>query len=385
MSLKRSRSSTKTATSMRSRCRRASAWSSRSSASVRFGRPVSGSCSAAWRVTCSSRSRSTAMMISVATAVRNATSSSVNARGSRASTSRTPNGSSWPSIGTLRLLTTPSLSSVGDGLKRVSVARSSTIVGSPLRSVCQRARGLAQAERQRLRAGRPFGHADARRPGSGARRPRRARGRGRRRRRASRSPSAPPRSAARRGRGSRARSGRASATAFCWRARRASCCAARVRSVTSRATTSSGLDRAVLRADGHRLDGERQSVADELERAPLAVQRRPVVLEAELEHLVGDLGVELGHQAAAEHVRVEEAEAADRLAVGDEDPQLVIEQEDGGVRQVRGQRPVQRLGVADQPLGLVVARSRAPCGRSRPCAAKYRTPSTATVVQLRYR
>ena len=84
------------------------------------------------------------------------------------------------------------------------------------------------------------------------------------------------------------------------------------------------------------------------------MQPRPVVLEAELEHLVGDLGVQLGHEAAAEHLRVEEAEAADRLTVGDEDPQLVIEQEDRGVGQVRGQRPVQRLGVADQALLLVL-------------------------------
>ena len=38
-------------------------------------------------------------------------------------------------IGTLRLLTTPSSSSVGCALKRVSVAMSSTIVGPPVRRV----------------------------------------------------------------------------------------------------------------------------------------------------------------------------------------------------------------------------------------------------------
>ena len=48
------------------------------------------------------------------------------------------------------------------------------------------------------------------------------------------------------------------------------------------------------------------------------------------------------------------SEPADRLALGDEDPQVGIEQEDRGVGQVRRQRPVQRLGVADQPLGLVL-------------------------------
>ena len=51
---------------------------------------------------------------------------------------------------------------------------------------------------------------------------------------------------------------------------------------------------------------------------------------------------------------VEAAEAPDRLAVGHQDAQVVIEQEHARVGQVRRQRPVQRLGVADQLLGLVV-------------------------------
>ena len=156
------------------------------------------------------------------------------------------------------------------------------------------------------------------------------------------------------------------ATAFCWRARRASCCAAWVRSVMSRATTSSGLDGSVAGADGHRLDGERQALARELEGAPLTLQRGAVVLEAELEDLVGYLGVQLGHLASAEHVLVEEPEAPDRLAVGDEDTEFVIEEEDRGVRQVGGEGPVQRLGVADPQLGLARVRSRRFGGRSCP-------------------
>jgi hypothetical protein len=47
MILKRSRSSSSTATPLPLRLRRRSAWSMRSSASVRFGSPVNGSCSAA--------------------------------------------------------------------------------------------------------------------------------------------------------------------------------------------------------------------------------------------------------------------------------------------------------------------------------------------------
>ena len=54
-SLNRSRSSRSTATSRPSRRRRASAPSSRSSASARFGSPVSGSCSAAWRTSSSTQ------------------------------------------------------------------------------------------------------------------------------------------------------------------------------------------------------------------------------------------------------------------------------------------------------------------------------------------
>ena len=143
------------------------------------------------------------------------------------------------------------------------------------------------------------------------------------------------------------------ATAFCWRARRASCSATRVRSLTSRATTSRDSTVVVGGVHRHRLDGERHPVAGELEGSPLARQRGVVVLEAELEHVLRDLGVQLGHPAAAEHARVEEAEAPDRVAVGDQDPQVVIEEEDGRVGQVAGQRAVQRLRVADQLLGLL--------------------------------
>ena len=67
-----------------------------------------------------------------------------------------------------------------------------------------------------------------------------------------------------------------------------------------------GLDGPVAGADGHRLDGERQTLAGELEGAPLTLQRGAVVLEAELEDVVGHLGVQLGHLASAEHVLAEE-------------------------------------------------------------------------------
>ena len=53
-------------------------------------------------------------------------------------------------------------------------------------------------------------------------------------------------------------------------------------------------------------------------------------------------------------------QAPDRLAVGDEDPQVVIDQEHAGVRQVRGQRPVQRLtprGVGRRGAGDVLLRT----------------------------
>ena len=143
------------------------------------------------------------------------------------------------------------------------------------------------------------------------------------------------------------------ATAFCWRARRASCCAAWVRSVTSRATTSRDSTVSSPARTGTAWTANVSPSLANSKAPPLALQRGVVVLEAELEHVVGDLGVQLGHPAAAEHVRVEEAEAPDRLAVGDQDPQLVIEQEDGRVGQVAGQGPVQRLRVADQLLGLV--------------------------------
>ena len=175
------------------------------------------------------------------------------------------------------------------------------------------------------------------------------------------------------------------ATAFCWRARRASCCAAWVRSVTSRATTSSDSTAVVGGVHRHGLDGERQPVADELEGTPLARQRGAVVLEAELEHLLGDLGVQLGHLAAAEHVGVEEAEA----------PGSPRRRRSGSAGRDRGGRRSCRAGCrsasgAAPPSGGSAARPR---GSRRPStlrsvtslAAKYRTPSTATVVQCRNR
>ena len=118
------------------------------------------------------------------------------------------------------------------------------------------------------------------------------------------------------------------ATAFCWSARRARCAEARARSLTSRATTSRD---SIVPSSARTGTAWTAKVTSPLEnskvrRSPRSA--RPVVLEAELQHLVGDLGVELGHEAAAEHVLVEEAEPADRLALGDEDPQLGVEQED---------------------------------------------------------
>jgi hypothetical protein len=195
------------------------------------------------------------MMISVAIAIRNSTSSAENPRGSRALTLRTPNDWSWPSMATLRLETTPSPSSVGDGALLVGAAR------ELLRGVGGLG-DVAGDDQQRL-------------------------------------------------------------------------------------------DGAVGGMHRHGLDGEREPVAHELEGTPLARQPGPVVLQAELQHLVRDLGVQLGHLAAAEHVGAEIAEALDRLAVGDQDPQILIEEEDARVGQVAGQRPVQRLRVADQLLGLV--------------------------------
>ena len=101
------------------------------------------------------------------------------------------------------------------------------------------------------------------------------------------------------------------------------------------------------------------------------------MLERELEHLVGHLGVQLGDLAAAEHVLAEAREPPDRLALGDEDPEVVIEQEHRGVRQVGRQGPVQRLGAADLQVGLLaLARPRSVTS----LAAKYMTPSSATAV-----
>ena len=119
-----------------------------------------------------------------------------------------------------------------------------------------------------------------------------------------------------------------------------------------------GLDRTVHPcAIGHRLDRERQPFAGELERPPLARAARAIAVDRELEHVVGDLGVELRHLAAAEHVLVGPGQPPDRLAVGEEDPQVVVDEEHAGVRQVRRQRPAQRLGLAGLKVGLL-ARAR---------------------------
>ena len=141
-------------------------------------------------------------------------------------------------MATLRLATTPSPSSVGDGVKRVSVGMSSTIEGSPVRSVCPAAslslmfsgippcpRGSAAMPTEATMRSRSLaGSSSSTRPRS--------------------TPSvnvatvtASVMSSVRSWLPSAKRP--SAATALCWRARRASCCAAWVGSVTSRATTSS--------------------------------------------------------------------------------------------------------------------------------------------------
>ena len=323
-------------------------------------------------------------MISVATAVRNAISSSVNTRGSRVATLRTPNGWSWLSIGTLRLLTTPSSSRVGDGVNRVSVAMSSTIVGSPVRSVCAAASLSLRLSSIARAPIEPSGNADGggdREPLAGlvelehaahvdvergARRPQRLGHQ-------LAEVVAPQREATERRDG----------VLLAGVARDLLRGMGALGDIAG--DDEQGLDEAVLRVDGYRLDGERQALAGELERLPLVpVERGVVVVEAELEDVVGELGVQIGHPAAAEHRRVEEPEPPDRLAVGDQDAELVIEKEHGRVGQVGGQRAVQRLGVADQQLGL------APLGLARPglgdvLRREVQDAVEATVVQLRTR
>ena len=79
--------------------------------------------------------------------------------GSRELTLRTPNGSSWPSMATLRLLTMPSPVSVGDGVNRVSAAMSSVIGRLAAAQRVQRALGVGHAERQPVHVGDARGHA----------------------------------------------------------------------------------------------------------------------------------------------------------------------------------------------------------------------------------
>ena len=100
-SLNWSRSASRTATARPSRRRRASAPSSRSSASARFGSPVSGSCIARWRTSSSTRLRSTALEITLATARRKSASSGVKPRGTRACAPSTPQLPSRAAIATV--------------------------------------------------------------------------------------------------------------------------------------------------------------------------------------------------------------------------------------------------------------------------------------------
>ena len=134
MTLKRSRSSTSAATVCPLVRARSSARPRRSSASARFASPVSGSCSAAWRLTCSEVSRSTALEMTLATATMKLTSSGVNARRRREWAASTPNAASRPSIGTVTPLTTLSSTTCRERAKRGSTARSSTTTGFPVAS-----------------------------------------------------------------------------------------------------------------------------------------------------------------------------------------------------------------------------------------------------------
>jgi hypothetical protein len=110
----------------------------------------------------------------------------------------------------------------------------------------------------------------------------------------------------------------------------------------------------VFATHGDRLDGERQSLAEEVEATALALKCGAVGRERELQDLVGDHAVQLGHEAAPEQLLVEPREPPDRLTVRDQDPQVVIEKEHRRVGQVGGQDPVQLVGAADPDLGRLL-------------------------------
>ncbi len=65
-----------------------------------------------------------------------------------------------------------------------------------------------------------------------------------------------------------------------------------------------GFDAVVVAAHGDCLDRERQPFAEEVEAAPLALQCGAVRRQRQLKHLVRNHPVQLGDQAAPEHVLV---------------------------------------------------------------------------------
>ena len=102
----------------------------RSSTSVRFGSPVSGSWSPRRRVSSSVRTRSIASASTFATACRKFTASAANARGVALWTPSTPNGFPRPCTITVTPLATSCSRTRLPASKRRSVAKSSTITGS---------------------------------------------------------------------------------------------------------------------------------------------------------------------------------------------------------------------------------------------------------------
>ena len=107
MTLRLSRSRNSTATRVLSRDARSSAWRSRSSSSVRLGRPVSASCSASWRMRASVCRLSIAAASMCATDCRKSMSVSTKARRLRALALSTPSGVSGLPMTTFTLDTTP--------------------------------------------------------------------------------------------------------------------------------------------------------------------------------------------------------------------------------------------------------------------------------------
>ena len=112
-----------------------------------------------------------------------------------------------------------------------------------------------------------------------------------------------------------------------------------------------GFDGVVVVAHGDRLDGEGQPFAEEVEATPLAQQCRTVRRERQLQHLVGNHPVQLGNQAAPEQVLVKPRQAPEPLTVGNQDPQVVVEEEHRRAREVRRQDSVQLVRALNR-IGL---------------------------------